>query len=178
MKRILFVDDEPLLLEGLRNALRKQRMRWEMVFATSGEAAIEAFSPRPADVIVSDMRMPGMDGAMLLAKIRDQFPTTARILLTGQASKMELLQAIPVAQDILSKPCPSALLCQAIERVLVVQDLLANDKLKTLVGGVQRLPSVPEVYRKLTDAMQRDDASMSELGGIVAQDPSLSARVL
>lgn len=122
--------------------------------------------------------MPGMDGAMLLAHIRDRFPMTARVLLTGQASKVDLLRAIPVAQEILSKPCPPALLCQAIERVLSVQDLLTHDKLKTLVGGIHRLPSLPEVYRKLTAAMQRDDASMAELGAIVATDPALSARVL
>jgi HD-like signal output (HDOD) protein/CheY-like chemotaxis protein len=178
MKRILFVDDEPLILDGLRDALRKQRSRWEIRFATSGQAAIVAFLEHPADVIVSDMRMPAMDGAMLLAQIRDRFPTTARVLLTGQASSADLMRVIPVAQEILSKPCPPALLCQAIERVLIVQDLLTHDKLKTLVGGMNRLPSLPEVYRKLTGAMQRDTTSMAELGGIVAEDPALSARVL
>jgi HD-like signal output (HDOD) protein/CheY-like chemotaxis protein len=178
VKRILFVDDEPLILDGLRNALRRQGSRWEMLFTTSGQAAIDGFPEHPADVIVSDMRMPGMDGAMLLAQIRDRFPMTARVLLTGQASNVDLLRAIPVAQEILSKPCPPALLCQAIERVLSVQDLLTHDKLKTLVGGINRLPSLPEVYRKLTAAMQRDNTSMAELGGIVAEDPVLSARVL
>jgi len=149
-----------------------------MLFATSGQAAIDGFPEHPADVIVSDMRMPGMDGATLLAQIRDRFPMTARVLLTGQASKVDLLRAIPVAQEILSKPCSPALLCQAIERVLIVQDLLTHDKLKTLVGGINRLPSLPEVYRKLTAAIQQDNTSMAELGGIVAEDPALSARVL
>jgi HD-like signal output (HDOD) protein/CheY-like chemotaxis protein len=178
VKRIVFVDDEPLILDGLRDALRKQRSRWEMSFATSGQAALDEFTEHPADVIVSDMRMPGMDGAMLLAQIRDRFPMTSRVLLTGQASRLDLLRAIPVAQEILSKPCPPALLCQAIERVLSVQDLLTHDKLKTLVGGIHRLPSLPIVYRKLTAAMQRDTTSMAELGGILAEDPALSARVL
>ena len=109
-----------------------------------GEAALEALSKSPTDVIISDMRMPGMDGAELLLRVREQFPLTARILLTGQASKADLLRAVTVAQQTISKPCPPALLCETIEHALSVQALLTNDAVKAMVGKVDRLPACPQ----------------------------------
>jgi HD-like signal output (HDOD) protein/CheY-like chemotaxis protein len=176
--RILFVDDEPLILAGLRNVLRKQRSRWEMHFTTSGQEALDALAEHPTDIIISDMRMPGMDGAALLSSVREQFPLTARILLTGQASKADLLRAVPVAQQIIGKPCTPELLCQTIERALNVQALLNNDAVKTLVGRIEHLRACPQSYLRLTELMHRDDASIAEFAAIVAQDPALSARTL
>ena len=71
MRRVLFVDDEPRILEGLRRMLRPQRHEWEMAFAPGGEAALAMMEASPFDVIVSDMRMPGMDGATLLCRVRE-----------------------------------------------------------------------------------------------------------
>jgi YesN/AraC family two-component response regulator len=83
MKRILFVDDESRVLDGLRRMLYAQRQRWEMEFALGGEAALEACEKGAFDVVVSDMRMPGMDGATLLGHIRDRYPSSARVILSG-----------------------------------------------------------------------------------------------
>ena len=70
MKRILFVDDEPLVLDGLRDLFRKQRREWDMVFAPGGLEGIEALDGGPFDVIVSDMRMPRVDGNAMLQAAR------------------------------------------------------------------------------------------------------------
>jgi len=68
--RVLFVDDDQAILDGLHNLLRKQHRVWDMVFVTSGAAALEALRLGPFDVIVSDMRMPGMDGAAAIRSRR------------------------------------------------------------------------------------------------------------
>ena len=91
MKRILFVDDEQQILDGLKDLLRKQRKQWDMVFALGGEAALAELDRGPFDVVVSDMRMPGIDGAALLQKIKEQYPTTARIILSDHIVEKELL---------------------------------------------------------------------------------------
>src|SRR5271169_4174344 len=105
MREILFVDDDSFILNGLRSLLRKQRETWDMSFVTSGSAALETLAERPRDIVVSDMRMPGMDGAELLYRVRELYPRTARIILSGQAGHHDLIRARPVAQQILCKPC-------------------------------------------------------------------------
>ena len=66
--RILFVDDEPMVLRGLRRSLHTMQSEWEMVFVESGAAALEAMAQAPFDAVVSDMRMPQMNGAQLLSR--------------------------------------------------------------------------------------------------------------
>jgi DNA-binding NtrC family response regulator len=114
-RRILFVDDDPQLLSGLGKALRKHRHRWTMVFADSGDAALAEVHREPFDVVVSDMRMPEIDGATLLHAVKDESPTTILILLTGYADDDMLARVRPVLHQLLHKPCSAATLRDAIE---------------------------------------------------------------
>jgi YesN/AraC family two-component response regulator len=122
VKRILFVDDEKNILDGIRRMLRADRHRWEMEFVTSGEAALLAAKERPFDVVVSDLRMPGVDGAELLARIRDQFPGTARIVLSGYSEPALAAKAATVACRMLTKPCNEEELRDTIEHSCTQQD--------------------------------------------------------
>ena len=83
MRRILFVDDETSILDGLKRMLRPMRAEWDMAFATGGETALSMLGAAPFDVIVTDMRMPGMDGASLLEVVREKYPNMLRIILSG-----------------------------------------------------------------------------------------------
>jgi len=103
-RRILFVDDEQNVLSGLRNLLRKQRDHWEMLFVTSGAAALAEMEKAPVDVIVSDMRMPGMDGGTLLGHVKERHPSTVRIVLSGYAEREAVSRVMSVAHQFLSKP--------------------------------------------------------------------------
>ena len=115
MKRILFVDDEPLVLRGLRNLLHADRRRWEMVFAVGGDAALEELAKARFDVIVSDLRMPGMDGLALLRSVQASYPHVARMVLSGYAEPATLEAATALAHTVLAKPCDSQTLRSAIE---------------------------------------------------------------
>ena len=114
--RILFVDDEPRILDGLRRMLRSRRREWSLHFATSGDEALEQLADLPFDVIISDMRMPRMDGATLLGIVRESFPNVIRIVLTGHTEPEERAHAVPVAHQFLTKPCDPSLLQAAIDR--------------------------------------------------------------
>src|SRR4051812_42002217 len=103
--RILFVDDEPELLNGLSKALRKQRGRWEMVFAVGPDAALEELARSRFDVVLSDMRMPQIDGAQLLARARDLDPGVFRIILSGYSDRDSLRRSLAVAHQFFDKPC-------------------------------------------------------------------------
>ena len=80
-KRILFVDDEPMLLQGLQRSLRSMRQDWEMAFVKGGKEALEAIDKQAFDIVVTDMRMPGMDGAQLLEEVKKRSPQTLRMIL-------------------------------------------------------------------------------------------------
>src|SRR3954471_12966129 len=139
-RRILFVDDEQNVLDGLRNLLRRQRQQWDMLFVTSGKAALEELARQPVDVIVSDMRMPGMDGAELLTRIRDLYPQTARIVLSGHAEREAIARVVSVAHQFLSKPCDADAVRKVVERTCVFQALVQNDELRRVIGSIDRLP--------------------------------------
>ena len=115
-RRVLFVDDDPHILEALRDLLRKQRGEWDMAFAASGAEALAALAVEPFDVVVTDLRMPGMDGAALLQEVKSRYPGVARIILSGHAERETVVRSIPVAHRLLAKPCPADVLREAISR--------------------------------------------------------------
>lgn len=178
MKRILFVDDEPHVLDGLRNLLRKQRNVWEMSFAVGGQAALEELRKAPFDVIVTDMRMPGMDGATLLQKVKEEHPRVARIVLSGHAEREVVVKALPLSHQYLSKPCDEATLRAVIERACELQSLLDNGAIRDVVGKMDRLPSVPRTYSELSRVMGERDAGLGDVAKIIEQDPAMCAKIL
>ena len=80
---MVFVDDEPYVLQALGRLLRPMRAEWHMEFAPSAPAALEILARGPFDAVVTDMRMPGMDGAELLDEVKRRHPHVVRIVLSG-----------------------------------------------------------------------------------------------
>jgi len=178
MKRIIFVDDEPQLLDGLRSRLRRNRKRWEMVFASGGEEGLEQIRSAPFDVVVSDMRMPGMDGATLLEHVKRESPRTARIVLSGYAKMEAAYRALPVAHQFLSKPCEAEIIENVIERACRLQDLLHDESIQAAVGAIGELPCAPRIYSAVTEALGRANVDAEVVADLIRQDPSICARVL
>src|SRR4051812_7132611 len=104
-KRILFVDDDQPVLNGLRVRLHRLRDKWDMEFVASGAEAVGFLERGHYDVVVTDMRMPGMDGAELLRIVRDRWPDTLRIVLSGYAELQQVVRLVPYAHQYYSKPC-------------------------------------------------------------------------
>jgi CheY-like chemotaxis protein len=118
MKSILFVDDEPAVLCSLRRALSRERGRWSMAFAASAEAALAEIDKQRFDIVVSDLRMPGMDGVELLQLVASRQPTAVRIILSGNVEKAESDRAREAVHEVLSKPYPTAELRATLDRWL------------------------------------------------------------
>jgi HD-like signal output (HDOD) protein/CheY-like chemotaxis protein len=178
LKRILFVDDESRVLDGLMRLLRANRTRWEMHFALGAEAALRASEAQSFDVIITDMRMPGMDGATLLGHMRDRFPNTARIILSGYSEATAAARSVSVAHRFLAKPCNALELQSAIERVLTLQELVNSPKIREIVGSVGELPSLSTTYASLTQAVMDPDVSIKQVASIIEHDVAMSAKVL
>jgi HD-like signal output (HDOD) protein len=178
MKRILFVDDDPQALQRLQRILVHQRDEWDMSFATDAETAQLLLSAAPFDAIVSDLRMPQMDGACLLNIVRERWPGVVRILLTGQSDMVDALRAVPVAHQCLLKPCEPDTIRAAIERASSLSEVLNSKLLAGLVGAVQDLPVMPRAYLQLRDALVDPNYSLQKIVGIVEQDVGISAKIL
>jgi len=177
-KRILFVDDEAMVLQGLQRMLRSMRAEWEMEFVESGEAALRLLQQRPFDVIVSDMRMPGMNGAELLAEVMKRHPATVRLILSGYADKDLILKCVGSAHQYLAKPCDAESLKATVLRASNVEDCLHNERLKRLVCQMDRLPSIPALYMEVVEKASRPDTTLEEIGGIIGRDIGMTAQVL
>ena len=177
-KSILFVDDDARILDGLRRMLLEKRREWNMLFTESGPAALEIMDSTPVDVIVTDMRMPGMDGAKLLMKVQKLHPETIRIVLSGYSEKEFLGQAFLPSQQYLSKPCPKTLLISNLTNALKTRDLLSRTSLRALVGSISRLPSLPASYERFSEELARDKPSIAKLGAIIDRDVAMTAKLL
>jgi putative nucleotidyltransferase with HDIG domain len=178
MKRILFVDDDPQVFKGLQKMLEAEHEHWEASFAPDGDTALLLLSATPYDVIVSDLRMPKMDGASLLNAVRERWPGVVRIILSGQAELEESLRTVPVAHQCLLKPCDPEMLRNAIGRATSVSELLNNKLLAGIVGSVQDLPVMPRSYLELRNTLANPNYSLKKVVQIIEQDVGISAKIL
>ncbi|HHN74816.1 MAG TPA: HDOD domain-containing protein [Acidobacteria bacterium] len=176
--RILFVDDEPRILAGLRRMLRARRDEWETAFAESGAEALEILEREPFDVIVSDMRMPGMDGAELLAEVRRRHPEMLRIVLSGHSEIELVLSSVGPSHQYLTKPCDAETLHSTIVRAAALREILADEKLRSIVSRLEHMPSMPKLFSALVEELGKDDASIPQVAALVIQDPAMTAQVL
>jgi putative nucleotidyltransferase with HDIG domain len=177
-KQILFVDDEPMVLKGLQRTLRKMRIEWEMTFTSSAREALGILDQRPIDVIVSDLKMPEMDGMQLLTEVKARHPRVVRIILSGHLEHEMTLQSVQLAHQSLSKPCDAEILKQTLAKLFALRDILADESVKKIVSQIASLPSLPAIYSEIIEEMHSKDPSLKKVGDIIAQDPSMTAKIL
>lgn len=151
---------------------------WEITCVGSGVEALEELAEEPYDVIVTDMRMPGMGGAEVLEAVHAAFPSVVRIVLSGYADAEMSLRTVAVAHQFLAKPCSAEVIRNTVARACELRRLLADDRLRALVGDIDSLPSVPRIYQQLTHVLARTEADASDVAEVVVQDPAMCAKLL
>ncbi len=177
-QKVLFVDDEPGIIEGFKRILRRYRDQWELDFAHSGDHAMDMLAQKDYDIVISDMRMPGMHGVELLERIKENFPEVLRIVVSGHADMELVLESTRVAHQFIAKPVDSDVLLGKIERSLALRMLLRDKKMRELAASVGKMPTLPGIYEELVACIREDRVSLSEIGNIVAKDPAMSAKML
>lgn len=177
-RSVLFVDDEPKVLQGLKRMLRTQRRDWEAAFAESGNEALGLLEKERFDVVISDMRMPGMNGVQLLTEIKGRYPDIVRIILSGEADQDLAMKAVNVSHQFLNKPCDADTLKNTISRTCSLSGLLQSDSMKRTVSRIDTLPSLPSIYLEIMDELQSPEASVRKAGKIISKDVAMTAKVL
>lgn len=177
-RRLLFVDDEQMILDGLRSALRPQRREWDVTFALGGPAGLEEVRAASFDVVVTDMRMPVLNGAALLEEVKQLQPSAVRLVLSGQTDTETAMNTVLTAHQFLSKPCDVDHLRRVVERACSLNDILNSGELRALAGDVSLLPVAPTTYVSISEALANPKSSIAEVVRIVEREPGLCAKVL
>jgi len=168
--RALFVDDEQMVISGLRRMLRSLRSDWDMAFVTSGQEALDLLETDDYAVIVSDMRMPVMDGASLLNEVANRHPSIARIVLSGHAELDAILRAVRPAHRYFAKPCEPGQLEAALSQVGALRRSDGSDALCRTLGAHRRLPSPQAAINRLRSALSADTVDTEIVADIVTGD--------
>jgi HD-like signal output (HDOD) protein len=178
MRRVLLVDAAPAALSQLQQALQQQRSQWDTVAAASAAAALASLAQKRFDAIVCDIGAPTMDGAQLLAQVRDRHPNVVRLCLSDTVDGDAFLRAVPVTHQFLSKPCNVENLCDVLERICSLRDILQHPAIHALIGNLKALPATPQTFQALSDAIAKPNAHAADITQIVSQDTVLSVKVL
>ena len=176
--RVLFVDDAVDLLDGLRNGLRRERHGWRMRFAQGGEQALRMLAEEPADVVVSDMRMPGMEGLELLRCVQERWPASMRVILSGQADLATVIAASAVAHQYLAKPCDLGVLRGVVRHGFETRARIASAELRQVLGGVRSLPLDPAVGERLRAGLSGEPIDLRALAAEAENDAAVASRLL
>jgi len=177
-KRLLFVDDDPNVLNGLRRSLHRMRQEWDMEFVDNAATALAQFEKQAYDAVISDMRMPGMDGADLLEHIKQRYPDTIRIILSGQSSRTAVFRSIAPAHQFLSKPCDPQELSSRLGQAFAMRDLLSNPSVKTVVARMRSLPSLPTLYEEVLAELRQEEPSFQRIAHTISTDVGMATKLL
>ena len=158
--------------------LRPWRSEWEMVFVTSAREALDRMDQQPFAVLVTDIRMPEMDGTELLARVRTQSPKTVRIALSGHSSQEVAIRTVGPSHQFLSKPCDPDSIRATIQRACALREHLADERLQKVVSGLASLPSLPALYTRILARLQASNTSVAELGELISQDVAMTIKIL
>ncbi|MFE4112951.1 HDOD domain-containing protein [Kosakonia sp. YIM B13611] len=176
--QVMFVDDESRVLSGIERAIMMQDTEWECRFANSGPEALTMLEETPADVVVSDMRMPFMDGAELLAQVRNRWPGTIRIILSGYSEPGATQRMLEVAHRFVSKPCDSAKLVEMIESALSLRTMFNDPAVLDVVGRINQLPAAPKVFTEVQHLLNNPDSDTRQIAELLGSDPALSVKIM
>ena len=177
MIRLLLVDDEALVLRSLERRLRREDGidAWT---ASSVDEAIAILQKESINILLTDLRMPGRDGHSLLSEVQRRWPDVVRLVLSGHIERQPWMTGVPLAHGFLAKPCSWDEIQVQLHRAAATQERLAAAGVAETVDKLGALPPVPDLFRRLTDAVADPRMGTTHLATIVEAAPSIAAQVL
>jgi HD-like signal output (HDOD) protein len=178
MMRLLFVDDDAVAREQIRSEISHAHLHYDVVLVESGSEAIAALDGGEFDAVISDLRMPAMDGTELLTQVRERFPEVVRVCMSGAMDDSDFLRVIPVTHQFLSKPISGEALREIIDRACSLNLILQNQSIRALIGKLTALPANARTFQELSGAMTDPNTHTADISRIVAKDTALSVKLL
>lgn len=175
---ILFVDDDKTLLSGLQRMLRPMRDEWNTTYISNPTEAVKAMNSTCFDVVVTDMRMPSIDGARLLSEVRSLCPHSVRIVLSGQAELEVVLRAVQHAHQYISKPCDAEVLKEVIRQACRLKGVISSITLREFIAQIRCLPINREAGQAVESLLKESDPDLSKLSRIIGGDIGMCSKLL
>ena len=177
MKRLLFVDDAPEILSAIRRSFFDSE--YDVLTAESGMSALDILKTTEISLIVSDLRMPEMDGYQLLAAVKREYPHVIRIILSGYSDEKLVLKALQknIAKVYLLKPWDNDVLRKLVDQLFCTEDLLRSSNVLSLINNVGELPTLKQSYRNILSLIDQD-AEIPEIIRSIETDQSIAAKIL
>lgn len=176
-KGILFVDDEKQILKALRRLFIQSE--YETYYADNGNDALEILESNNISLLITDVRMPGMDGFELMKRVKETYPTVVRVALSGYTDSNRIYKALEenLARLYLFKPWDNMELINIINGIFYLEETLKNNELFELINSIDELPSLPNIYTKLCRMIEADE-DVSTISKVLDEDAAISSRVL
>jgi len=175
---ILFVDDEPNILDGLKRMLYPMRNEWNMTFCLGARQALNILGKKEHDILVTDLLMPEMDGGKLLEEVHSKYPGMIRMVLSGHSDKKLAFNASRFAHQFLAKPLHPDQMTSAIKRVVSLREVLTNSLVRELIAKLDSLPVLPEVHRRIMAELNAPEPSLKTVTGLISQDMGLTTSMM
>jgi len=176
-KTILFVDDEKQILRALRRLFHKSE--YTILLAESGKEALELLKEEKVDMMITDMRMPEMDGHKLLLLVKDLYPDILRIALSGYTDKKIVLSALDknLAKIYLFKPWNNDELMRVIDSLFEFEAVLKDKNLLDLISKLSNLPTIPRLYSTISEMVEAEEP-IGEISKVIEGDQAIASRIL
>lgn len=177
-KRVLLVDADAERLNSHRELLDPLSEEWDIQGVADGSAALMALAQEHFDVLITTLKLPGVNGPDLLERVKEFYPGTVRLVLAGPEDRDSVHHSIASAHRFLPRPCDPATLRAALHRAGSPGHPLRHARLREVVSSLERLPSLPALYVDLTQLLREPGTSLEDVGAVVARDPAMTAKVL
>lgn len=176
--RVLFVDDDPALRDLYASISPELREQYEVFTASSGKEGVKLMQDKAFDVVVSDLTMPGMDGVQFLGHVVRTQPDSARIIISGYLDRLKIAQCLFVGHRYFNKPCDIKALCGLLLRLNSFREIVSNQKVRSVIGGLGSLPGPPDTYIKLEDVLNSAYSSLNDVAEVVEKDIGVTTKLL
>lgn len=176
--RVLFVDDDPILRDLYGSIASDLKQQYEVFTASNGKEGVQMLQERTFDVVVSDLTMPGMDGVQFLGHVVRTQPDSARIIISGYLDRLKIAQCLFVGHRYFNKPCDTKALSELLLRLNSFREIISNQKVRRVIGGLGSLPGPPDTYLKLEEVLNSAYSSLNDVAAVVEKDIGVTAKLL
>jgi len=176
-KTVLCVDDEVSILKAVKREFFDAP--FNVLTADSAKKALDILESNSIDIVISDVKMPEIDGIKFLKIVKEKYPHINRVILSGYVEEETVFIAIlqGIATTYFVKPWKPEVLRKKLEHILQMQVLFNNKNLVNTLNTIKKLPTLPKIYNELLDAIGKNKSN-KEIAKIISSDISVSTRIL